>query len=258
MNTIKSISAARWGVLALFAITILMNYLSQSILFDGQTIGTVSDKYSTLITPAGYAFSIWGLIYLTLGAYVYYQAFQANPAHNIFDRIAPPLILNLIANSLWLVAFQSEYITLSVVFMLVILATLIVITIQWVKDRSLPIRLKTKLRIPFSLYLGWISVATIVNLSVLAKYTNWNVLGLSEPTWVVIMTTAGATLAIFVLLATRDVVYPLVLVWAYIAIAVAQPDNQLILTAALGWAGILLISDLIYFIRQWRREKVLV
>lgn len=258
MNTIKSISAARWGVLALFVITILMNYLSQSILFDGQTIGTVSDKYSTLITPAGYAFSIWGLIYLTLGAYVYYQTFQANPAHKIFDRIAPPLILNLIANSLWLVAFQSEFIALSVVFMLVILATLIIITIQWGKDQSLPARLKAKLRIPFSLYLGWISVATIVNLSVLAKYTDWNVLGLSEPTWVVIMTTVGATLAIFVLLATRDVVYPLVLVWAYIAIAVAQPDNQLILIAALAWAGILLISDLIYFIRQWRSEKIMV
>nr|WKN38929.1 tryptophan-rich sensory protein [Tunicatimonas sp. TK19036] len=257
MNTAKSVSTARWGVLAFFVITILMNYLSQSVLFDGQTIGGVSDKYSTLITPAGYAFSIWGLIYLTLGAYVYYQTFQASPEYNIFDRIAPPLILNLIANSLWLVAFQSEYIALSALLMLVILATLIIITIQWVKDRALPTHLKVKVRIPFSLYLGWISVATIVNLSVLAKYTEWNVLGLSEPTWVVIMTTVGVALAVLILLATHDVVYPLVFVWAYIAIAVAQPESEHIRLAALGWAVVLLIIDAAYFIRQRQRKKVL-
>ena len=257
MNNAKSVSTARWGVLVLFVATLAMNYLSQGVLFEGQTIGEVSDKYSTLITPAGYAFSIWGLIYLSLGVYVYYQTFRANPEHKVFDRVAPLLILNLIANSLWLIAFQLEYIALSALLMLVILASLIQITIQWVKDLSLPARLKAKVRIPFSLYLGWISVATIVNLSVLAKYTDWNVLGISEPTWVVIMTTVGAGLAILILLATHDVVYPLVFVWAYAAIAVAQSDDTRILTAALGWAGVLLVIDAVCFIRQRQSKRML-
>ncbi|MGB3587842.1 MAG: tryptophan-rich sensory protein [Tunicatimonas sp.] len=250
MNKLALIPAIRWVALGLFVVTLLMNYLSQGVLFEGKTIGEVSDKYSTLITPAGYAFAIWGLIYLTLRAYVFYQAFRGRPEDKVYDRAAFPLVLNLIANSIWLVAFQLEYIALSGIFMLVILVTLIQLVIIWTKDRSLPTKQRRLMRVPFSIYLGWISVATIVNFSVVAKYTGWDVLGLSEPIWVVIMTSVGAALAVFVLLATRNFMYPLVFVWAYVAIAVAQPDNQLIFIAALGWASIIFIADLIYFISQ--------
>ena len=118
MNKLAPIPTIRWIVLGLFLLTILMNYLSQGVLFEGKTIGEVSDKYSTLITPAGYAFAIWGLIYLMLGAYVFYQAFRAKPEQNVYDRAAFPLVLNLVANSVWLVAFQLEYIALSGVLML--------------------------------------------------------------------------------------------------------------------------------------------
>lgn len=247
----------RWGVLFLFIVTLFMNYLSQSILFEGQSIGEVSDKYSTMITPAGYAFAIWGLIYLSLGVYVYYQAFQASPAQKVYDRVAFPLILNLIANNLWLVAFQSEYIALSAVLMLVILATLIQIAIIWTNDQSLPDKRRVQVRFPFSVYLGWISVATIVNLSVVAKYTDWNVLGISEPVWVAIILSVGTALALLIMFATRDVVYPLVFVWAFTAIAVAQSGSSLIFTAALGWAAVIFISDLVYFIRQRKQAKAL-
>lgn len=250
MNKLASIPTIRWVALGLFVLTILMNYLSQGVLFEDKTIGEVSDKYSTLITPAGYAFAIWGLIYLTLGAYVFYQAFRAKPEDHVYNRAAFPLVLNLVANSVWLVAFQLEYIALSGIFMLVILVTLIQLVIIWTQDRSLPVKQQRLMRVPFSIYLGWISVATIVNFSVIAKYTDWNILGLSEPTWVVVMTSVGAALAILILFATRNFVYPLVFVWAYVAIAVAQSDNQLIFTAALGWAGIILLADLAYFISQ--------
>jgi len=252
MNTLSSIPAIRWVALGLFVLTLLMNYLSQGVLFEGQTIGEVSDKYSTLITPAGYAFAIWGLIYLALGAYVYYQAFRAKSEENIYNQAAFPLILNLIANSAWLIAFQLEYIALSAVLMLAILVTLIQLVILWTNDRSLPNQQRRLMRIPFSIYLGWISVATIVNFSVLIKYAEWNALGLSEPVWVVIMTSVGAALAILVLFATRNLVYPLVFVWAYVAIAVAQSDNQLIFIAALGWAVVIFVFDLAHFIR-WRK-----
>ncbi|MEM9675816.1 MAG: tryptophan-rich sensory protein [Cyclobacteriaceae bacterium] len=249
MNKLSSIPTIRWIVFGLFVITLLMNYLSQSIFFE-QSIGDISDKYSTMITPAGYAFAIWGLIYLSLGVYIFYQTFRASPEQKVYDRVAFPLILNLIANNLWLIAFQLEFISLSAVFMLVILATLIQIAIIWTNDRSLPDKRRAQVRFPFSVYLGWISVATIVNFSVVAKYTDWNVLGMSGPTWVAIMLTVGAVLAILVMFAIRNVVYPLVFVWAYVAIAIAQPGNSLIHTAALGWAVVISISDLVYFIRQ--------
>jgi hypothetical protein len=251
MNKLSSIPTIRWIVLGLFVVTLLMNYLSQSIFFE-QSIGDVSDKYSTMITPAGYAFAIWGLIYLSLGVYVFYQTFRASPEQKVYDRVAFPLILNLIANNLWLIAFQLEYIALSAVFMLVILATLIQIAIIWTNDQSLSDKRRTQMRFPFSVYLGWISVATIVNFSVVAKYTDWNVLGISEPVWVAIMLTVGTALALLIMFATRNMVYPLVFVWAYVAIAVAQSGNSLIYTAALGWAAVIFISDLVYFIRQRR------
>lgn len=257
MKTTQSVSALRWGVVAAFVVTILVNYLSQALLFSGKSIGEVSDKYSTLITPAGYAFSIWGLIYITLGIYVYHQAFRADPEQSVYDSIALPLVLNLLANSLWVIAFQFEFIALSAVLMLVILATLIQISIVWVNDRTLPRSRKARLRIPFSLYLGWISVATIVNLSVVVKYTGWETLGLGEPTWVAIMTGVGAGLALFVMIATRDIIFSLVIIWAYVAIAVAQNDNSIIFIAALGWAAVLLVAGIFYGFRQSQAQKTL-
>ncbi|MEM8968212.1 MAG: tryptophan-rich sensory protein [Bacteroidota bacterium] len=257
MNKLSSIPTIRWIALGLFVATLLMNYLSQGVLFEGQTIGEVSDKYSTLITPAGYAFAIWGLIYLTLGVYVYYQVFQAAPTQHAYNRAAFPLILNLIANSAWLIAFQLEYIALSAVLMLVILVTLIQLVTLWTNDRTVTDWEKKQMRIPFSLYLGWISVATIVNFSVLMKYAEWNALGLSEPAWVVIMTSVGAALALLVLFAARSKLYPLVFVWAYVAIAIAQQDNQLIFITTLGWAAVIFISDLVYFTHQRKVARTL-
>ncbi|MEM6842542.1 MAG: tryptophan-rich sensory protein [Bacteroidota bacterium] len=249
-NKISSAPPIRWIVVVLFIATLAMNYLSQGVLFEGKTIGEVSDKYSTLITPAGYAFAIWGLIYLTLGVYVYYQAFGAHRIQHAYNRAAFPLILNLIANSAWLVAFQLEYIALSAVLMLIILVTLIQLVTLWTNDRTVPAWEKRQMRIPFTLYLGWISVATIVNFSLLIKYTGGNALGLSESVWVVIMTSVGAALALLVMFSARSKLYPLVFIWAYVAIAIAQQDNQLIFTTTLGWAIVLFISDMIYFFRQ--------
>ncbi|MEO0330539.1 MAG: tryptophan-rich sensory protein [Bacteroidota bacterium] len=257
MNKVSSVPPIRWIALGLFVLTLLMNYLSQGVLFEGQTIGEVSDKYSTLITPAGYAFAIWGLIYLTLGVYVYYQAFQAAPSQHVYNRAAFPLILNLIANSAWLITFQLEYIALSVILMLIILVTLIQLVILWTNDRTLPGWEKRQMRIPFSLYLGWISVATIVNFSVLMKYAEWNPLGLNEPAWVVVMTSLGAALALLVLFAARSKLYPLVFIWAYVAIAIAQQDNQLIFITTLGWAAVIFIADLVYFTHQRKVARTL-
>ena len=246
MKSIRRISARRWGVVALFLITLFLNYASNTFLFGEATVGSVSDKYDTLFTPAGYAFAIWGLIYLTLGGYVFYQAFWASENQPLCDRLALWLVVNLLANSLWLPTFLYERIALSVVFMLIILGTLIQLQIMLTKDRGLPARARAWVRVPFSLYLGWISVATITNLAVFVKYSGWQIPDASESAWVVIMASVGALLAIIVAYATRDGLYPLVFVWAYVAIAVARWDaarsgNDLIVPAVLGWAAVLLV-----------------
>ncbi|MGB3852765.1 MAG: TspO/MBR family protein [Tunicatimonas sp.] len=256
MNALNRVNGLRWGVVALYLVTVFVNYASATFLFGDQDTGDVSDKYSTLFTPAGYAFSIWGLIYLALGIYVAYQAFWARPDQNLYDRLAPWLMVNLVANSLWLPTFQYELIALSVVFMLIILGTLIQLQIILTKDTTLPARARAGVRIPFSLYLGWISVATITNLAVFVKYSGWEIPDASESTWVVIMAVVGALLAFLIARATRDWIYPLVFTWAYVAIAVKQSGSDLIYPVALGLAAALAVLGVVTLVRNRQRDPI--
>ncbi len=257
MKALNQVSSRRWGVVALFLITVFINYASTTFLFGDSDTGDVSDQYSTLFTPAGYAFSIWGLIYLTLGIYVGYQAFWAREDQALYDRVAPLLIVNLLANSLWLPTFQYEQISFSVVFMLIILGTLIQLQIILTKDTSLSPRERGWVRVPVSLYLGWISVATITNLAVFVKYSGWQIPEASESVWVVIMASVGALLAVIVARATRDWIYPLVFAWAYAAIAVKQADNDLIFPIAVGLAAGLVVLSGVVLVQRSKREQVM-
>lgn len=256
MTSIRKISPARGGVVIFYLLTILMNYISQAIPFNGQTNGEVSDKYATLITPAGYAFSIWGVIFLALGAYAYFQAFVADSSTKIYDSIAPWLIVAFIATSAWLPVFQYEMISFSVIFMLIILGSLIQISIMLTKDRTLSRRENALVRIPFGLYLGWISVATIVNISVLAKYTQWNLLGISEANWLLIMITVGFVLAVLVSVATGNLVYSLVFVWAFVAVAVKHQDDTTLWGYSLVLAASLFIFTLTFAVRWYRQGQL--
>ena len=256
MKPVSHVGGRRWGVVALFLVTVFINYASTTFLFGDADTGDVSDKYNTLFTPAGYAFAIWGLIYLALGAYVAYQAFWASENQRLYDHLAPLLMINLLANSLWLPAFQYELIALSVIFMLVILGTLIQLHTLITKDTTLPVRERAWVRVPFSLYLGWISVATITNLAVFVKYSGWQIPDASESTWVVIMMVVGVLLAVVVAWATRDGVYPLVFTWAYVAIAVKQAGNELIAPVAWALAAGLVVLSGIVFVRSRKKERV--
>lgn len=257
MKNLGTISGSRWGVVFLFLVVLLINYLSQALPFNGQTNADVSVKYDTLFTPAGYAFSIWGFIYLALGIYVYYQAFRASENQQIYDRVAPVLMVNFLANSAWLPAFQYELIGLSMILMLILLLSLIYIQKLLIKDNTLSLRKKAWIRIPFSLYLGWISVATIVNIAVFAEYVGWNAWGISETTWAVIMAVVGASLAFMMLRTAYDLVYVLVFVWAYIAIAVKQSENEILWWVTLGLAAVLLIINIIALLQQYKRNSVI-
>ncbi len=248
MKSISTIGARRWGVIGALAFTIVMNILSVTLPFNNQTNEDVSDKYQTLFTPAGYAFSIWSLIYLTLIIYALYQAFRASEEKKIYDKIAAPLIINCIANGLWLLAFQYEYFGLSVLIMLVILGTLMIINTKLSETDEISGKEKTWVRLPFSVYLGWISVATIVNISVFLTSAGWNGWGINEATWVLIMLVVVAVLTLSVQYKSPDYFYPLVIVWALIAIAIKQSDVQIIYFAALGLAVLLGLLDVVYII----------
>lgn len=255
MNAINKISPIRWAVIFFYFLTILINYISQKIPFNGQTNGEVSDKYHTLFTPADYAFSIWGIIYLALGVYVFFQALWASHDKQIYDRIGKWLIVSFVTTSAWLPAFQYEQIGLSVLIMLIILFSLIQIAILLVKDTSLDRRERGWLNIPFGLYLGWISVATIVNIAVLWKYGQWPLLGMNELTWLLVMLTVGFVLAIIIGHQSRNGVYILVFIWAYLAIAFKEGQSETVFTYAVSAAVLLLIVAIFLFYRLYKLKK---
>ncbi|KZE66088.1 hypothetical protein AWM68_06850 [Fictibacillus phosphorivorans] len=203
------------NVIALLAV-ILVNYLANALPLNGNTTGELSAKYNVLITPAGYVFSIWGLIYLLLGFWVIYQALPKNQNKPVFQSIGLWSVFNCILNCTWIFVWHYEQLGSSLLVMIGLLLSIIVIytRIQKQEEKSLFIRL------PFSIYLGWISVATIVNMAVVLKYSGWNGFGLSSVTWTIIMLFVGALLAMFFTIQNKDFVFPLVFVWAYIGIGV--------------------------------------
>ncbi len=222
----------RWVFLAAVVLLIVLNFLSSSIPFGGQTVAEVSEKYPSLITPAGYAFAIWGLIYLTL---IIFAVFQLNKGKKIrlFRMIFPYFLLNVISNVLWLVAFQHELIGISVLIMAVTLGSLIVIFKYFYRLKgSLSTTHRYFFQVPFSMYFGWITVASIVNVAAFLNSLEIGFLSSSAPLFAMIMLVVATALGLYVLLSRNDYIYILVLIWAFVAIWVAQTDNPLVMNTA--------------------------
>lgn len=238
----------RWVFLAAVVLLIVLNFLSTSIPFGGQTVAEVSEKYPSLITPAGYAFAIWGLIYLTMAIFA---VFQLNKGKKIrlFRIIFPYFLLNVISNVLWLVAFQHELIGVSVLIMAVTLGSLIVIFKYFYRLKgSLSTTHRYFFQVPFSLYFGWITIASIVNVAAFLSSLEIGFLNASAPLFAMIMLIIGTALGLYVLLSRNDYIYISVLIWAYVAIWVAQMENPLVMNTAKFAAMAMAAIALIHFV----------
>ncbi|WP_379158385.1 TspO/MBR family protein [Paenibacillus sp. sgz5001063] len=244
----------KWWNLLFFLGVLLVNTLSVALPLGGNSTGEISDRYHTLLTPAGYAFSIWSLIYLLLAGFIVYQFRQDTGSRESVRSIGIWFVLSCIFNMGWLFLWHYLYIELSLGVMVLMLITLIVI---YRKTRSISDPTtgeKWLVKLPFSLYLGWISVATIVNVSVVLEKNHWDGFGLSDPTWAVIMLCVGTLLAVIVSFPYRDSIYPLVFVWAFIAIALEHKDTGSVFITGLVTAGLLLLYS-IWLLLTPRRSK---
>ncbi|MHB1295204.1 MAG: tryptophan-rich sensory protein [Anaerolineae bacterium] len=235
-------------------ITIVFNGLANALPLNGLTTGEISDRFSVYFVPAAYVFSIWGLIYLGLLAYTVYQALPAQAGDERLRDIAPWYALASLANVAWLWFWHYEYLTLTPVAMLVLLVSLIVIYLRIGIGRVRPTTAERWcLHVPFSLYLGWITVATVANITSVLDGIGWSGWGLSELTWGVIMLVVAFGIAATVALSRRDVAYTMVIVWAFAGIAVKQSDTLAISLPATALAVIL--GLLVFFRRRaWRRD----
>jgi benzodiazapine receptor len=220
---------------------IVINGLASTLPLNGQTTGEISDRFDVYFVPAGYVFSIWGLIYLALIAYSIYQLLPSQRENPRLRKTGYLYVLSCIANVAWLFLWHYEYFALTLVAMVALLLLLVAIYLRLGTGRTrVPAAESWLARVPFSIYLGWITVATIANVTSLLDYLNWNGWGLSPEIWAVIMLVAAAIIAAAVSLTRGDIAYVLVIVWAYIGIAIKHSDTALIAILAGFLAGLVL------------------
>lgn len=194
---------------------VAVNYIAVLLPLGGRDTGEISDNYPNLFAPAGYAFSIWGLIYTLLGIYVIYQFWCKNEA--LIQRVNQIFIVNALFNASWLFAWHYDLIGISVLIMLGLLITLIKIA-DIFRTNALNSKEKWLVRLPFSIYFGWITVATIANITIFLVSIGWNGFGLSESLWTVLVLLIGTLIGSWRMLKDRFFPYGLVLLWAYGAI----------------------------------------
>ena len=234
------------GNIAAFLVAIAVNGMANGVPLGGQTTGEISAKYPTLFTPDGFTFSIWGLIYLSLAVFVVYQALPAQRDNADIAQIGIWFKLNCLANALWIFAWHYDFLLISMLLMLGLLATLIKIF------RSVDSNSNLLIKFPFSLYTGWITVATIANLSVLQTAWGLNDMGLSAVQWTWLKLAIAGAIGAIVLSRTRNVVYLAVIAWAAFGIFSKQTETPEVAGAAitLSLLAILLIANAILFDRK--------
>ncbi len=239
-----------------FAVVIVMNALANALPLNGQTTGQISDSYRSLFTPAGFTFAIWGIIYLALLAFIVYQLLPAQRQSRLLQRITPWFLLSCAANASWIVAWHWELIALSLVVMLVLLVALVAIFHQLDAPDAKTPGAWIFVTLPFSIYCGWITLATIANVSALQTAWGWNDLGMAAITWTQLKLALAAIAAAWVALRTRNAPFVLVVAWAAYGISggqVATPEvagaASTLMLFALLLAVIIVIETTAGFVR---------
>lgn len=225
-------------------IALTVNVLASALPLNGKNTGAISDQFKVLFVPAGYVFAIWGVIYIGWIAFAIYQALPSQRDNARLQRIGWLYALSGVLNAGWLFTWHYELFPLSVVVMLALLVTLIAIYLRLDNGRvQVSTAEKWCVNIPFSVYLGWISVATIANITDLLYYWHWDGFGIAPELWAVIMLVVATALAMAMTLMRGDVAYLFVLVWSFIGIAVKQAATPLVANAA--WVMVVLVALMI-------------
>jgi hypothetical protein len=211
----------RWVNVGAFVVALLVNGLANVLPFGGRTTGEVSDQFNAVFTPAGYVFSIWSLIYLWLLAYVVYQALPKTADAPFQRQIGLLFAINMAANAAWMVCWHNLWMLPTVILMTVILITLLLIYVRLGTGvRHIKPLAHWLVRAPFSIYFGWICVATIANVSAYLIHIGWNGLGLADADWAVIMLLVGTLLSASISFLRRDYLFTAVIVWAFVGVFV--------------------------------------
>lgn len=241
--------------------TVFINYLSNTGAMNGETIGSISDGLRSLFTPAGYAFSIWGLIYLLLLGFAIYQGrglFTKVENDHFIEKIGYWFILSCIANCCWVFAWMYGFTGLSIIAMFALLISLLKIIVN--NDMELwdaPLSTILFLWWPFVIYAGWITVASIANVAAYLVKIDWSGWGISPSTWTLFMIGIATGVNLIVIWKRNLREFAAVGVWALVAIAMANwESNPAIKTAALIAAALLGLGILTHAIKNYKTNPL--
>ncbi len=229
--------------------TVVVNGLANALPINNKTTGELSDLYPNLFVPAGVTFSIWGIIYLLLAIFVIYQlipSVRRDAQRGFFvQRIGLLFFISCLANIAWIFAWHNENVALSLVFMLVLFGSLLAIYLRLHIGKEDATRLERYLvHLPFSVYLGWITIATIANVTALLVNVNWNTFGFGEQFWAVTVIIVGIAIALSILFTRKDIYYCLVVDWALLGILLKRLSAATLEQGVVGVtiAGLVLIT----------------
>jgi hypothetical protein len=240
-------------VILVYAVTLVVNSMASSGALGGTPTRDISNAYPILFVPANITFSIWGVIYLGLTVFVIFQALPAQRENPAVKRISGLFILSGLFNMVWLVLFQNFQFWASVPFMLGLLGSLIAIYLRLEIGKPASRSTFWFLQVPFSIYMGWITIATIANVAQAFYASGATELGLGGPVWAAIMLVIGTVIISAVILHGRgNIAYALTAIWAVAGIVMKQSETPLVAGTALAMIGVI-VAVLVYSL--WRRRK---
>ena len=245
-----------------FIVMVVVNYLSNALPINGLTAEEVSDKFYNLFVPAGFTFAIWGVIYLLLGIFVIYQAlsiFTGNRRELSYVRKLSYLFFtSCILNSIWLFAWHYLRIGLALIIMVLLLLNLILIYRRLRNHEVKNERLGTLVRGAFSIYIGWITIATIANVSAWLVSIEWGGFGVSEVFWMIVVLIVATAIVLRFMFKYWDWLYGLVAVWAFFGIISARLQDDPVQTLVVVMTAICLavVAAGIGRLILWKKKSI--
>ena len=219
--------------IASFLFVIFMNYIANALPLNGVSQRDISAGYDNYITPAGYVFSIWGIIYLGLTVYIVIQALPKWMNRTIVRSLDLPFILSCLCNILWIVSWHYFYLTTSVVLMLGLLLSLIGVYRCFKQEKQIENSFFGVVQTTFSIYLGWVGLATVLNLSIWLNSLNLNTNILSSEYCAILLLGIVCFIYLYVAFTKREITLLSVLAWASLGIGIKNQFNNIIYMASL-------------------------
>ena len=197
-----------------FTQMVAVNSLANILPINGMTTGELSDQLENLFTPQGSTFAIWGVIYFLL--LVFILSILVRPFEKITDVLSRLFIVNTFLNSAWIFAWHYQYLIVSLILMIGLLVNLVKINLL---IKTTPNWLdKITIQLPFTVYFGWISIATIANFTAVLVGYQWEGIGISEELWTSIILVIGIMIALSQVFYFKQIAYVIVIIWAYFGI----------------------------------------